>query len=178
MTHSSETRRTSARTALFMLVHTQEGTLWAHDIGMGGLLAVSNRLSCVGQFLDLAFRLPGRPELLKVGGQITKVEPAGEGAVALRVRFCNPSPKVQMALYRFLDGRRAMWDENEIERPRRPVPPPDDPRPFAGILLQAFSALRALENAQPDFEDKGPSRELSLLSRVLGNAGSPSPKAA
>lgn len=151
-----------------MLVHTPEGSLWAHDLGLGGLQAVSQQLHCVGQFLDLRFRLPGRPEELKVGGQITRVEPAGEGSVTLRIRFCHVSPKVQMAIYRFLDARRAMWDEREMEQPRRPVPPPEDPRPFAKLLHNAFATLRAYETAQPDFAERGPSRELSTLSRVLG----------
>ena len=171
-TRDPEARRGSARTAVFMLVQTPHGPLWAFDVGLGGLRCFARSLYTVGQYLDVSFRLPGEDADHRVGAQVACLEPWPGGGVALRLRFCRPSKALELAIYRLLDRRRAMWDPKVIhEAPAPQNPYADRERPFEGLLLEAFAALRLREVNRPGFARRGPSRDLENLARILGRDG-------
>ncbi len=171
MTEQAKNRRKSARAALFMLVRTKLGPVWAFDISMGGMKVYTRDFIDIGTFLDLEFNLPGESDQYRVGAQVTDMAEAKGGGLSLGLRFCRPNPKLTMDLYRFLDGRRATWDETVINAVPPPSPWLENPRPFEGLLLEAFAALRLKEVNRSGFVRRGPSRDLLTLSRVLGKEG-------
>jgi hypothetical protein len=162
-------KRDSARTPVFMLVQTSAGALWAFDVGMGGLRVFSRKMLNIGQYLDVSFRLPDEDTEHKVGAQVASFQSWPQGGLAVRLRFCRPSKSLQLALYRLLDRRRAMWDAEVIHHvAEAPAPVDLDARPFEGMLLEAFAALRLKELNRPGFSRRGPSLDLENLSRLLG----------
>ncbi|MBC7794653.1 MAG: hypothetical protein H7Z43_13190 [Clostridia bacterium] len=136
-------RRDSARTRLHMAVNLTRAsdlssrTLWAYDIGLGGMQCRCKDVMFPGTYLDLAFRLPGTRELLKVGAQVASLGESPEGGVTLRVRFCRLSARTQLSIYRFLDKRRDRWSSQEQIG--------EAPRLFEALLTDAYSALQAEE---------------------------------
>lgn len=144
-------RRNSARTPVFMLVRnlqTRDG-MFAWDIGMGGMQCRARRPLWPGTYLDLGFKLPETSELLEVGGQVMTLNDGAQGDLGLGVRFCAISRKAQLALYRFLDRRRLLWDPSaEQPRPQPALPAmaeANSARPFEALLLEAYASLRAKE---------------------------------
>jgi len=138
-------RRASARGRLYMMVRAGRlpDPLWAYDIGLGGLKAVSKSIVFPGTYLELSFRLPGTRELLKVGAKVATLGDApahASGSVALGLRFCRLSQCFKLSIYRFLDKRRGLWtrDENAHGDAAKP-------RPFEALLRDAYTALQAEE---------------------------------
>lgn len=179
-------RRGSARSPVFMLVQCKDGrgAMWAWDAGLGGLQCRSRVVRFPGTYLDVSFRLPGDAYRYHVGAQVTTLDRADDGSVSLGLRFCMVSPRLQMGLYRFLDRRRRLWSDEADAEPRDEIPhadprdvialpsvppwPRPSERPFDGLLLHAFAALRDKETAHPDFDVRGPSADLLRLSHILG----------
>jgi hypothetical protein len=168
----NDNRRDSARSRVFMLVQVGEGgshgSMWAHDIGLGGMLCRAGAARFVGTYLDLSFTLPGTDEVVTAGGQVTQLDSDDNGYL-LGIRFCMLSRRAQMAIYRFLDRRRPLWDPKVVPAPKQAQQQLDeDARPFEPLLLEAFAALRAKELRRPTFVKNGPSRDLESLGRILG----------
>ena len=165
-------RRCSARSRLFTLVTVRgrgnQDKLWAWDIGLGGMKARSRKARFPGTFLDLEFRLPDSKEILRVGAQVTDMEATDDGSVGLGLRFCRVSPMVQMAIYRFMDRRRRLWEPAPRAKAELAGETVQEERPFEGLLSHAFDTLRAKECQLPSSSYLGPSAELARLSQVLG----------
>jgi hypothetical protein len=139
-------RRNSARSRLFMLVRTkQPGTLWAWDIGLGGMQCKSSRMMWPGTYLDVEFTLPGTKEAVSAGAQVISIGTDADGTTTLAFRFCRLPDQGRLAIYRFLDRRRYLW-ENKKQRERRVHPElakvMDRPEPFAELLREAYSSMR------------------------------------
>ena len=139
-------RRNSARTRLHMPVNVTRATdrssrtMYAFDIGLGGIQCQSKIAVFPGTYLDLAFRLPGTRELLKVGAQVASLGETPDGDITLGLRFCRLSARAQLSIYRFLDKRRERWtSQGETDTVA------DMPRPFEALLKDAYSALQAEE---------------------------------
>jgi hypothetical protein len=142
---SPEGRRSSARGRLHMMVKAGKlpEPIWAIDIGLGGLKAVSRSLVFPGTYLDLSFRLPGTRELLKVGAQVATLGDAPgyePGSVTLGLRFCRVSKGNELSIYRFLDKRRGLWTSQGESKPEEHMQ-----RPFEALLRDAYTALQASE---------------------------------
>lgn len=117
--------------------------IWAIDIGLGGMKAVSRSLVFPGTYLDLSFRLPGTSELLKVGAQVGTLGDADgyeAGSVTLGLRFCRLSKGNELSIYRFLDKRRGLWTSQGESKPEV-----HEARPFEALLRDAYTALQAEE---------------------------------
>ena len=174
-------RRASARSRIYMMVRTSrvKDPLWAFDIGLGGLQVKSSVVVFPGTYLDLAFRLPGSKELHKVGAQVATLGDAPDddvlqgrattGGVALGLRFCKLTARVQMAIYRFLDKRRHLWT-TEGDEPAQA----DIDKPFKGLLLDAYSALQAEELRELGFVCTPWPKMLNANTTVLGEPHDPS----
>lgn len=142
-------RRNSARMRLHMPVNITRASdltsriLTAFDIGLGGMQCVSKIVVFPGTYVDLAFRLPGTRELLKVGAQVASLSDSADGSAVLGLRFCRLSARAQLSIYRFLDKRRERWTSQGENTGT------DDsqagPRPFEGLLKDAYGALQAEE---------------------------------
>ncbi len=142
---SPEGRRASARGRLHMRVLAGKlpEPIYAIDISLGGMKAVSRSLVFPGTYLDLSFRLPGTRELLKVGAQVATLgdAPGHEpGSVTLGLRFCRLSKGIELSIYRFLDKRRGLWTSQGESKPDEHVA-----RPFEALLRDAYTALQASE---------------------------------
>ncbi len=173
-------RRTSARSPLFMLVNITGGNagvdqLWAWDIGLGGIQARSRKTIFPGTFVDLKFSLPGTPDAMSVGGQVTSIDEAPEGGLSLGIKFCRPSRRLRMSIYRFLDSRRVLWDETVVSPAPVAVAVADAglnvqsiERPFEGLLLESFHSMREKEMGGVAALKSHPSRDLWILGRLLG----------
>ncbi len=154
---SARDRRDSARTRVFVLVHAgrEEEPMWAWDIAMGGMQCRSNTPRWPGTYLDLRFRLPDSEEMLEVGAQVMTLEPAAGGQVSLGMSFRALSPKAQRELYRFLDRRRQMWNEERRFAASKNAVAEDGAgpaaRPFEALLSDAYASLRAKELLRPGF---------------------------
>ncbi len=112
-------RRGSARSRLFTLVQTGDGLgpMWAWDIGLGGLLVKAKRPRWPGTYLDVTLTLPGTGETLKLGAQVLTLDQDADG-VGMSLRFCRSSAAARLAIYRFLDRRRALWDPEAETSPQ------------------------------------------------------------
>ncbi len=176
-------RRDSARSPLFMLVHTPAGApLWAWDIGLSGMQCRSRAPRWPGTYLDLRFRLPGTHDELKAGAQVMTLDQA-EDELSLGVRFCMLSAMAQRAIYRFLDHRRLLWEKSGQVAPapgepslpllseivaglaEPPVVAPQEERPFEKLLLEAYASLRAKELQHLAYI-RAPKSELPRLSAL------------
>ncbi|MBI3179252.1 MAG: PilZ domain-containing protein [Deltaproteobacteria bacterium] len=179
-------RRDSARSPLFMLVHTPAGApLWAWDIGLSGMLCRSRILRTPGTYLDLRFRLPGTHDELKAGAQVMTLDQVEE-ELSLGVRFCMLSAMAQRAIYRFLDHRRVLWESKSDARPQArdvalpllselvsgldepPAVPAAEEQPFEKLLLEAYASMRAKELQRLAFI-----RAPACLPRLSALAGRP-----
>ena len=185
-------RRSSARTPVCMLVHTDDGRdpIWAWDLGLGGLRCNSSNLRMPGDFLNVRFALPGESETYKVKCQITSLDGDVNGSSILSLRFCATSARLTMALYRFLDRRRALWSDT--------IPDDGDAfletvehtnvvdlteitgaaRPFEGMMLHAWAALCEERKAQRAYDEVIAKPEENPMARGLGrdNGDGPSGK--
>ena len=145
-TPSAAERRDSARSRIFVLVHAgaSDEPMWAWDIGMSGMQCRSPKPRWPGTYLDLRFRLPETTEPIELGAQVVSMEPAAGGHVSLGLRFRAMSPKAQRAIYRFLDRRRALWeDEQRFEREAgAEAAEADSPRPFELLLREAYALVQ------------------------------------
>jgi len=152
-TTRGDERRDSARSRLFILVHTgtNDEPMWAWDIGLSGMQCRAPKARWPGTYVDLRFRLPETQEALEVGAQVVSMEPTAGGQVSLGLRFCTVSPKVQRAIYRFLDRRRAMWQEEQRFDAEHEAPSESPARPFEALLREAYASLRAKELLRPGF---------------------------
>lgn len=178
----NDKRRGNARTQVFMLVYVRDEPMWAFDVGMGGVMCYTNRFYRVGQYLDLSFRLPGDDTLFNVGGQVAGLDDNFDTGNTVRIRFCRPTRKLWFAVYRLLDSRRGLWDEEVKNRLPPPCPYRSLERPFEALLLESFAALRLKEVNRPGLSAAcrafqpsriGPSRDLAALSRVLASDSEP-----
>lgn len=141
-------RRDSARSRMFVLIDAADGRgpMIGYDIGLGGLLCRTRAVRLPGTFLDLSFTLPGTAEQIRIGSQVVSLDAEPNGEAILGLRFCMPSRLAQMAIYRFLDARRALWDEVVIETRRPHIADLDfGETPFQALLLEAEAALKAQE---------------------------------
>ena len=150
-------RRGSVRSSLFILVRIKaRGELmWATDISLGGMQCRARLPHWPGTYLDVSFALPDTRESIDVGAQVISLGQAGDGEVLLGLRFCRLTARAEMAIYRFLDRRRALWSQPE------PSPMPEraaakqrgrrhpalaallaQERPFAMLLYDAHRSLR------------------------------------
>lgn len=153
---TSKDRRDSARSRVFVLVNVgpDKEPMWAWDIAMGGMQCRSNTPRWPGTYVDLSFRLPEIDETIEVGAQVMSMEPAGGGQVSLGIKFRMLSPKAQRAIYRFLDRRRQMWNEErrfEASKAETPAVEAVSAHPFDALLREAYAALRAKELLRPGF---------------------------
>src|SRR4051794_26684949 len=104
---NEEKPRTSARSRLFMLVRTRSNdTLWAWDIGLGGMSCKTTKPHFPGTYLDVEFTLPGTKERLALGAQVVGLHQDDSGTITAALRFCRVPDTARLALYRFLDRRR------------------------------------------------------------------------
>ena len=142
-------RRQSARSPLFMLVETDQEMLWAIDMGLGGIKCQAKSYAEVGRFMDLRFRLPGDSRHLKVGGQVTGFDRCEKGTVTLNMRFCRFGNSDQLALYRFMDRRRSLWDRSSAAE-ASPAPHKAT-RPFEALILEAQAAINLNLNQPRSF---------------------------
>lgn len=155
--HAQKERRSSARSPLFTLVRSDRGTLWAYDIGLGGMFCRGTAAIARGALLRLEFKLPEIDARIVGQGEVITCIAGDDGRYNLGIRFTEVSRAARMAIYRFLDRRRELW-----EQPAAPAT-----RPFQKLLLGAFSQLRRLEVVQRGLADSGPSRDLLALGRML-----------
>jgi hypothetical protein len=158
---ASSDRRASARSQSFILVTTSDGggPMWASDIGLGGMQCKSQTLRWPGAYLDVEFTIPDTRETVNVGAQVLSLNRDRDDDLTLGLRFCRISGHDQLAIYRFLDRRRCMWDPTaEPETPRRRSLAQRHPalaallgqeQPFASLVAEAQSTLARLE-AQAD----------------------------
>jgi len=167
----ADERRNSARSRSFILVQPRDGTpsMWASDISLGGMQCRTNTTRWPGSYLDLSFTLPDTRETFEVGAQVLSLGKADDGQLMLGLRFCRIPAGAQMAIYRFLDRRRAMWfgeSKADVEAPALPrqgrylpaiVAMLGKPKPFAQLLCDAQRTLRntqrqaAARRAPPTF---------------------------
>ncbi|MBI5509142.1 MAG: PilZ domain-containing protein [Deltaproteobacteria bacterium] len=172
---SSQERRMSARSPLFMMVKSggNREPLWASDIGLGGMQCKSRVPRFPGTYLDLSFTLPGTTDRLEAGGQVLSIDGERQGRLALGLRFCMLSVKAEREIYRFLDRRRALWGPEQLveatpegESVARQIL--DQSRPFEALLLEAYAALRAKELQRLAFVRHLQTGTLPRLSRLAG----------
>ena len=166
-------RRASARSPLFMMVrqHGANDPLWACDIGLGGMQCRGRVARFPGNYLDLSFKLPDASDMLEVGGQVMSLDQGTPGQLTVGVRFCMLSVMAQREIYRFLDRRRALWDEDHVEvleedRTSAAAQILAQERPFEAMLLEAYASLRAKEMRRLAFVRNlatGPLPRLSAL---------------
>lgn len=145
---SASNRRGSARSQLFMMVRTKNaGTLWAWDIGLGGMACKGSRLVWPGTYVDLDFTLPGTKESLRVGAQVISIATDPDGAPSLSLRFVNLSDRDKLAIYRFLDRRRYLWEDKRARQKRLnpELERKTDEQPFAELLRDAYGQMRLKE---------------------------------
>lgn len=151
---SSAERRLSARAPLFMLVQSNGSpeAFFANDIGLGGMLCQTKKPRWPGSFLDVRFQLPETAEPLTSGAQVISLDEGKSKTLSMGLRFCNLSSKAELAIYRFLDRRRQLWDERELlrlyenYREQQQEQRLEDARfPFAKILRRAYAAIREKE---------------------------------
>ncbi len=166
MSAENKDRRDSARSPLCMAVRCGDDFLWAWDLGLGGLQCRSRRPWFPGTYLDMEFTIPGG-EAFKVGGQVASLDQAPDGGLSFGIRFCRPPAQLRLAIYRFLDQRRRVWDpeRSKVEPPLVVYDP--DARPFEGLLLEAFATMRLREQQLAGFVRRSPSRDLEILGRIL-----------
>ncbi|MEZ4272528.1 MAG: hypothetical protein R3C68_14200 [Myxococcota bacterium] len=117
---SDSDRRDSARARLFTLVQSADGkgALWAWDVGLGGMQCHASHVRMAGTFMDLTLRLPGSEDILHIGAQVISFDQTSSGKISLALRFCRLSMKATLAIYRFLDSRRALWDRATMDAAR------------------------------------------------------------
>jgi hypothetical protein len=148
MASTETTQRNSARSRVFMLVRSPGGSFWAWDIGLGGMSAKTKRVVFPGTFLDLQFTLPGTTDPLALGAQVVGLAQDDDGTMTVSLRFCRVPDNTRLALYRFLDRRRYLWEDKK-ERLQRLHPHLagilDKPEPFAELLREAYNQLRLKE---------------------------------
>jgi len=163
-TDQARERRNSARSKVYMLVQTSKlrNPLWARDIGLGGMQCSTSQWVGPGTFLQVHFRLPTLDETFEVGSQVLTVKEFARDNLYLGLRFCDVPDAARMAIYRFLDKRRLMWDEkamaalkkkpvllaaknaittSSIDHSQYGVPK----LPFNSLLKEAYTSLRFQE---------------------------------
>ena len=140
-------RRESVRGPLWMLVEAgpERRTLWAHDVGLGGLRCTTDRPLWPGTYLDVRFAIPDTHEVVHAGAQVLTLEDEGD-VLSLGLRFCALTEGARLAIYRFLDRRRFLWAPmgmtTGLIAPSRLVPPPPAPA-LDTLLAEADAALAA-----------------------------------
>src|SRR5690606_19693278 len=104
-------RRSSARASLFVPVRIDGSSevLWAHDISLGGLQCTTKTPRWPGTYVDIELELPDVRETVRAGAQVVSLDKRGSETV-LGLRFCRLPSGAEMAIYRFLDRRRILWD--------------------------------------------------------------------
>jgi len=170
----STERRTSARSPLFMMVRDKRtsSSLWASDIGLGGMQCRSKTARFPGTYLDLSFRLPDTQDELQVGGQVLSLDEMTPGQLALGVRFCMVSSKAEREIYRFMDRRRSLWDQEAVVEAMVAEPSAAEKilsreRPFEALLLGAYADMRAREVRRLGFIRSLPTQDLPPLSQLF-----------
>ena len=106
---------------------------------------------------------------MRVGAQVTSITDGFRDGLTLCLRFCRLPDAAGLVIYRFLDRRRQLWQADAaVEKPVPPLRPP-----FEKLLLEAFHTLRIRERGR-----RRPSRDLLLLSRILGRTAPAAPRRA
>ena len=167
---ASADRRASARSRSCILVTPQDGTspLWAVDIGLGGMQVKSRTTRFPGTYLDVQFALPDTREKIRLTTQVVNLGRRGDDGVYTGLRFCRVAKNDQLAIYRFLDRRRLLW-EDEKRVSHHPVvvtrPIADNPsrvttrHPALALLLnQDQPFLGLLEEAREEMQKQAQSR--------------------
>jgi hypothetical protein len=148
--YANDNRRASVRGPLYVLVEarTVAQPMWAFDLSLGGARCVTERPIWPGTYLDLAFTLPDSHERIVTGSQVVTLDTSESQEVMLGLRFCCLADGARMAIYRFLDRRRRLWDpalagEEGSLASRYPHLAHifDQPQPFANLLAETYAAL-------------------------------------
>jgi len=151
---SQSERRGSARGPLYTLVQSGDGQpWWAWDIGLGGMHCQTRAPRWPGTYLDLEFTLPETSDRLRTGAQVVSLDRQPQGDLSLGLRFCRLTARAQLAIYRFLDRRRVLWERPPELRParlmadlaaRHPALAPLllHEQPFRSLLLEAQARLQ------------------------------------
>ncbi|MBN1960788.1 MAG: PilZ domain-containing protein [Deltaproteobacteria bacterium] len=146
-----DNRRLSARGPLYMLVEARahKPAFWAFDVSLGGIRCISEKPIWPGTYLDLSFIIPDSREHIVTGGQIITLDINENDEVLIGIRFCCLASGASMAIYRFLDRRRRLWDptlkdhEENVLATRFPHLAHifTNKTPFANLLAETYETL-------------------------------------
>ena len=97
---------------------------------------------------EIGFAEPDSRERIVTGSQVMVVDTSEAQELMLGLRFCCLADGARMAIYRFLDRRRRLWDKAEVHEegllvaPEDPLSPAFDCHaPFANLLAETYSDL-------------------------------------
>lgn len=107
--HDSEKRlskRKPYQTRVIFENEFGEGIFYVNsrDVSEGGIFLECDIPAKIGSFLFLSFELPGKPEPIKVTGQVVRSQSIGDDFDGIGVRFMGLPPATAQLLQNFLQN--------------------------------------------------------------------------